>query len=186
MRIGAWLWLASTVCYFVAEAVSASAFAGYDYATMYVSALGEPGASPLAWVINAAFVVQGVLLPVGGWLLTRGAPPLPFRICLVAIVIGNVLIATMHSGAGTVWHGVGAALALVGGNAAALAGARALRPPVAWPGYATTATVLGGLGLLCLIPVVLLVEPVGVWERGSVYAIYAWQTLTAVLVLRSR
>jgi hypothetical protein len=30
------------------------------------------------------------------------------------------------------------------------------------------------------------VSPIGAWERGSIYAIYAWQVTTAVVIIARR
>jgi hypothetical protein len=35
-----------------------------------------------------------------------------------------------------------------------------------------------------ILDTTLAVLPIGAWERGSVYSIYAWQTVTAVYFLR--
>jgi hypothetical membrane protein len=185
-RTGALLWIASAVCYFAAEAVAATAVDTYGYATNYVSDLGDPGRSPHAAVMNAAFVVQALAFPIGAWLVCRAGQTrraLPFLALAVCNGVGNLLVAAVHSGMGSAWHGVGAALALVGGNAAVLVGSSTLRPATATPAYRVMSVALGVLGLLCLVAVVFELAPIGAWERGSVYAIYAWQVATAVMVL---
>jgi hypothetical protein len=64
-----------------------------------------------------------------------------------------------------------------------VAGAWALRPAAGFRGHRAVSLVLGVVGLACLVVVASAVPPVGAWERGSVYTIYAWQTITAVAVL---
>lgn len=185
-RTGALLWIASAVCYFAAEAVAAAAFDGYGYATDYVSTLGDPQRSPHAAEMNAAFVVQGLAFPLGAWLVSRAAQAglaLPFLLLAVCNGVGNLLVAAVPSGTGSAWHGVGAAMALIGGNAAVLAGSSVLRSALAAPAYRVMSIALGVSGLLCLLAVAVELAPIGVWERGSVYAIYAWQVATAVTVL---
>jgi hypothetical protein len=53
--------------------------------------------------------------------------------------------------------------------------------------YLAVGVALGALGLLCLAGLVfdtsLTVLPIGIWERGSVYSIYVWQTVTAVYLI---
>jgi hypothetical protein len=194
VRAGALLWIASAVCYFVAEAVAAAALGTYGYATDFVSTLGDPQRSPHAAVMNAAFVMQALAFPLGAWLGSRGtrtrrAPSfttLLFVSLAVCNGVGNLLVAAVHSGSGSTVHGVGAALALIGGNAAVLAGSAVLRPALPAPAYRAVSIALGVLGLLCLLAVAYELQPIGAWERGSVYPIYAWQILTAVLLLARR
>lgn len=185
-RVGAFLWIASAVCYFVAEAVAAAAFDTYGYATDYVSTLGDPQWSPRAALINGAFVLQALAFPVGGWLVlraVRAAKVVPFMSLAVCNGVGNLLVAAVPSGSGSAWHGVGAAMALIGGNAAVLAGSSGLRSALAAPAYRVASIGLGVFGLLCLLAVVFELPPIGAWERGSVYPIYAWQAVTAVVLI---
>jgi hypothetical membrane protein len=179
VRVGALLWIASTVCFFTAEAIVASAVPGYDYATDYISMLGDPNSSPRAGLMNAAFIAQAIAFPLGAWLVTRGSR---LRITLAFLTfatingLGNLLVASVHSGAGSVIHPIGASLAIAGGNLAALTG----------PAHRVTSVVLGGVGLLCLVLVALGTPLVGLWERGSVYTIFGWQAYAAVRLLNHR
>jgi hypothetical protein len=49
---------------------------------------------------------------------------------------------------------------------------------------------LAVLGFACLValqfPAAHAAVPVGAWERGAVYAVYAWQTLTGVYLIVRR
>jgi hypothetical protein len=185
-RVGALLWIASAVCYFVAEATRAAALDTSGYTTDFVSTLGDPQRSPRAALMNAAFVAQAVAFPIGGWFVSRAVRTraAPFMALAVGNGVGNLLVAAVHSGSGSAVHGVGAALALIGGNAAVLAGSSVLRPALAAPAYRAVSIALGVFGLLCLLAVGVELSPIGAWERGSVYAIYAWQVVTAVVVIR--
>lgn len=194
LRIGALAWVVSALAYFVAEAVAASAMPRYGYATDYISTLGAPGLSPLAGLMNAAFVVQAILFPVGAALTVNGAEARKksaFLFFAVLNGIGNFLVATWHSGpsgGGPDWHGVGAFLAIAGGNVAVLLGTLAFRRAGASRAYLAVGVALGTLGLACLVGLTvdtsLTVLPIGAWERGSVYSIYLWQVITAVYYLR--
>ena len=171
-KIGALLWVASTLAYFAAEAIAAAALPGYSYVADYITRLGLPGTSPRAGVMNAAFLVQGVFFPVGGALLARGVRErmaLPFLAFATLNGVGNVLVGLVP-GDGSVWHLAGAVLAIVGGSLAILVGAPVLRR--------------GLVGLFCVTVFALDALPIGVWERGCVYSIYVWQVATAVVVLR--
>jgi len=182
--LAALLWLLAAAGYLVAEAYAATALPGYRYAADYISTLGDPAVSPWAPLMNAAFAFQGVCFAVATTLFAAQAPRSRNRLWLLMFAvgngIGNVLVALVHSGQGNPWHVIGAVLAIVGGNGAALAGS-------VLPGstaYRVASIGLGTLGLLCLLMVGVGVGPVGLWERGSVYPIFAWQILTAVVLLR--
>ena len=172
-RIGAVAWIASALSYVVIEAVSAAAMGpGYQYCRDYISDLGRPDVSPHAALMNGAFVVQAIAFPLGAALLPRVRKALWFLGFAALNSVGNVLVAVVHSGSGAPAHAVGAVLAVVGGNAAILAYGVA----------AGSRTPLVGLVAFGLFAVG--VPPVGAWERVSVYAIYGWQAVTGVLLLR--
>lgn len=177
--VGAVVWIASALCYVVVEAVAAAAMGGdYHYARDYTSDLGRPDVSPRAALMNAAFVVQAVAFPLGALLMARprSRKMWPFLAFAALNGVGNLLVATVHSGAGSPVHAAGAVLAVVGGNAAILANAVVTRSR--W------SAVLGALGLATFFVFALGLPPVGAWERVSVYAIYLWQAASGVLVLR--
>lgn len=178
--LAALLWLSAAAFYFAAEALAATALPGYGYGADYISTLGDPAVSPRAPLMNAAFAFQGVCFAAAAALLTGPRKRLWFLVFAIGNGIGNVLIAVVHSGQGDPWHVVGAVLAIVGGNGAALVGSGLLAPTA----YRVTSIALGASGLLCLLAVGVGASPVGLWERGSVYPIFAWQILTAVLLLR--
>lgn len=175
-RAGAVAWIASAVGYVVVETVAAAAIPGYDYARDYISDLGRPDISPRAALMNAAFVAQAVAFPLGAFLVARPRKAVPFKVFALANGVGNLLVATVHSGTGAPAHAVGAALAVVGGNAAILAFGVAQR--------SRASVVAGVVGLLTFGLFALGVHPVGAWERASVYAIYLWQAVGGVLIIR--
>jgi hypothetical membrane protein len=190
-------WLSSGLTYLTLEGIAAAAFRPhYSYADNFISDLGIPsGNSPLAWLMNIAFCLQGTLFLLGAILTVRAvAPPKAglFLTFAAANAAGNLLIAAFHSGpaahaSGTGWvHAVGAVLAIVGGNAAILAGSR-----VIGGGHRRVSLALGVFGLLSFV--LFLVEmkassaaPLGVPERCSVYSITAWQLLTGAWLLSRR
>jgi hypothetical membrane protein len=96
-RLGAGLWL---LCFqfFVGEQIARLGWAGhYSMARNYISDLGavrcggSPACSSLHWVMNASFVLQGLLI-VFGAVLVRGFFPtrLVYRIALALLVIAGV------------------------------------------------------------------------------------------------
>jgi hypothetical membrane protein len=176
-RIGAIAWIASALCYVAIEAAAAAAMGpGYEYARDYVSDLGRPGVSPHAALMNGAFVVQAIAFPLGAVLLLRARKALWVLGFAVLNGVGNVLVAVVHSGSGAPAHAVGAVLAVVGGNAAILAYGVAAG--------SRTSLVVGVVGLVAFGIFAAGVPPVGAWERVSVYAIYGWQAVTGLLLLR--
>ncbi|MGW0160487.1 DUF998 domain-containing protein [Mycobacterium sp. NPDC003323] len=177
--LAAVLWVLGAVGFFAAEALAAAALPGYGYDADYISTLGEPAVSPRAALMNAAFVLQGVCFAAAALLIARNR--LWFMVFALCNGIGNILVAVVHSGQGSAWHGVGAALAIAGGNCAAIAGATLVSGS---RGHRVASMTLGGVGLLCLLVTATSPAWVGAWERAAVYPIFAWQLLTAVQVLR--
>jgi hypothetical membrane protein len=150
--IGAWSVL-SVLQYFAAESAVIGAWAGpqpYDRRTGYISDLGAVNCglydgrdvcSPLHWLMNASFVVQGLGMLLGALLLSSGllcvaaragvrVPGGPSRKPWLAALWMRVLTGT--AGAGTVivglvpedvgsgWHFAGALMYFVAGAAALL------------------------------------------------------------------
>ncbi len=187
-------WLAAGIVYPSLEFASATGLPGYRYGRDFISDLGRPD-SPLSYLMNTAFVVQGTLFCVGAVLLTRARGDRKFGLFVgfaAANAVGNVVVATMPSGgAGIAWvHVIGAVFAIVGGNAAILAGS----PFVSAGRYYRVASVgLAALGLLSFVLLaiaattsVTTILPGAVWERTSVYTIIGWQVLSALALLVRR
>lgn len=205
------LWLLAGVSWLSGEAVSASAFPGYDYATNYISDLGvaQVGSfqgraidSPLHALMNATFVTQGVCFAVAGVVVAVACTGVARRavvtVGVVAVVhgVGLALVGTFHGSQGSVddgtivFHVLGAAAAIIGGNVVAIvagAGSSAVGAPRA---YRLTSVALGTAGLVALVMLVVdsgssVIDllPDGVWERGAVYTVIAWELLSAVVVL---
>jgi hypothetical membrane protein len=190
-------WISAGLAYLTLEAVAAAAFQPhYNYAHNFISDLGIPSSdSPLAWLMNTAFGVQGTLFLAGAILTVRAVAPRKaglFVTLAAANAVGNLVIAAFHSGPaaraeGTAWvHAIGAVLAIVGGNAAVLAGSRIVS---GWPRKVSVA--LGAFGLLSFVLFVIELRassalPLGALERCSVYSITAWQLLAAAWLLSRR
>ncbi len=201
MRAAGILWIAAAVVYVGTEAVAARVFPGYSYAQNYISDLGVPEVgmfdgrfldSPLSAVMNAGFIAQGVLFLLATLLAARGRPgrlAIPWAILAALHAVGITLVAVFHGGpqaaaSGTiVLHVVGAGLAIVCGNLASIAGGLAIGGRV----FRVFSVAIAVIGLGCLVglqtspPVPAL--PDGVWERGSVYAITAWELVAGILLV---
>lgn len=187
---GAVLWVVAAVGYLILEAFAAAGFEPtYSYAHNYVSDLGVTGSSR-AYLMRAAFFLQGILFLFGALLIVRfpGGPRGRLFLGLVAAnAVGNIVVGTVHSGK---VHVAGAALAIVGGNAAILVGSALVGTAGGQRWYRGISKFVAALGILCLIMLRINsattsvnVLPNGAWERGSIYSITLWQLLTGGWVL---
>lgn len=173
------LWIAAAVVYLLAEAVTASAFPGYSYASNYISDLGIPEVgsyqgraidSPLHPVMNTAFVASGALFLAAAASAARAGvlhPRRPLLGLAVVYAVGISLVGLVHGSQASaddgtgVLHVIGAALAIVGGNVLAIvagvasrrAARRGIGRPSARPGrLASVYPLLSiGLGVLGLV-----------------------------------
>ncbi|WP_461174059.1 DUF998 domain-containing protein [Arthrobacter sp. Z1-9] len=149
--IGAWSVL-SVLQYFAAEAAVIAAWAGprpYDLRTGYISDLGAINCgvfdgrevcSPLNWLMNASFVVQGLGMLLGALLLSSGllrvaalagARVRPGRrtpwLAAVAVRVltgtagaGTVIVGLVPEDVGSGWHFTGAVMYFIAGAVALL------------------------------------------------------------------
>ena len=148
--IGAWSVL-SVLQYFAAEAAVIGDWAGpeaYDLRTGYISDLGALNCgifdgrqvcSPLNWLMNASFVVQGLGMLLGALLLSSGllcvAAVADLRVqprrkpWLAAVWVriltgtagaGTVIVGLVPEDAGSGWHYAGAVMYFLAGAAALL------------------------------------------------------------------
>ncbi len=193
------LWLVGPVGYLVVEKVAAANVKGhYCYLHHYISALGVPDWGRFAYLMNGAFYAQGVMLFVGAVLVTRAAERrgAVFLLSTAAASLGYFLVATVHGGSplaagdGMQWHGVGATLAFVGGNAAIAAGSSIVARAVDarwW--YRAVSLLIAGAGFAAFLALAnynvwtYRYAPIGLVERVPVYSILAWQMFSAIALL---
>ncbi|MDQ1137301.1 putative membrane protein [Microbacterium sp. SORGH_AS 1204] len=203
LRTAGVLFIAAAVVYVGTEAIAGAAFPGYSYAQNYISDLGVPEVgpydgrfldSPLHAVMNAGFLAQGVLFLLATVVAARGLPARPAApwVGLAALhAVGITLVAFVHGGPQSaasgfiVFHVIGAGLAIVCGNLASIAGGVALGARR----FRAFSVGIAAVGLLCLVGLQLQPSlagadvPDGVWERGSVYAITAWELAAGVVLI---
>ncbi|RIJ57188.1 DUF998 domain-containing protein [Clavibacter phaseoli] len=198
-------WIAAAVVYVGTEAIAASAFPGYSYSADYISDLGVPDValyqgraidSPLHAVMNAGFILQGVLYLAAAVIATRALRAGPRRVFLALAAVhavGITVVGIIHGSAssaasGIGWmHVVGAGMAIIAGNAASItAGLGSGRVGAARP-FRVASVALGVVGLVALALLQSLGGSTidGVWERGSVYTVTAWELMAGVAVLVS-
>jgi hypothetical membrane protein len=188
----------------VVEAIVASAWVSppYSYATNYISDLGVSGCptnyggrvicSPLAGLMNGAFVLEGVLFLLGALVLVSAAGGRrDFRgfwrwvfLGLAALHgVGSVLIGMFPETSSSGLHVPGATLAIAGGDLAVLAAGLALRDGI-------VGRVAIAIGIIGIAGAVLLetsnIAPDGVLERMGVYAVTAFDLLVGLWGLASR
>ncbi|PSL51542.1 putative membrane protein [Saccharothrix carnea] len=206
------LWALGSTWYLLSEAVAASAFPNYSYARDYISDLGAVREnpldgrsvdSPLAEVMNLGFLHQGLFYLLGAVFVVRALPAGRGRSAFLTLAVvhaaGNVLVATFHSGRQAVdggtdsLHPIGAVMAILGGNFATVAAALLLRHHAAARFARIAGFTLGGIGTASLLALGLntalgtsLLFEDGTWERGSVYAITAWQLVAATAVFTTK
>ena len=207
-RIAAAALIGGPALYLAAETISAAAWntPSYSYLDNWVSDLGSSTTgvfqgreidSPLYGVMNAGFLVQGLLFAVGLLIVSTRLDGLLRRtgiILTIGTTIGYVLLACFHGSAqaakdGTLaLHFLGATLAILGANTLAIV------LGLAWRRNAATRQLGRGsiaLGVVALIAVVVLFStmgsglPAGMIERVSVYISVFWPVGLAVQLLRS-
>jgi hypothetical protein len=197
LKVAAVLWITGTLIFLLFEGLTAAAVVtSYSYINGYISDLGVPARSPWAALMNAAFWVQGLMFVAGAVLIAMSSGKGRLLVLLAAVnAVGNILVAVAHGGSalvanGYAWlHMLGAILAIVGGNAAILAGSSVAVNAVALKGYRAVSTMLAVVGFVCLVmlSIVILTRrsdlPAGVFERGSVYSILVWQAFTGLVLL---
>ena len=198
-------WIAAAVVYVGTEAIAASAFPGYSYSANYISDLGVPDVavfqgraidSPLHAVMNAGFILQGVLYLAAAVIATRALRAGPRRafLALAAVhAVGITVVGLIHGSAssaasGIGWmHVVGAGMAIIAGNAASITAGLGSGRVGAARAFRVASVALGVLGLVALALLQSLGGSTidGVWERGSVYTVTAWELMAGVAVLVS-
>jgi hypothetical membrane protein len=182
------VWLVGAAVYLVSEAIAAALVPGYSYIADYVSDLG------VSAVMNyGAFMLHGSLFFVGAVIIARSYPHLGwagsgFMLAAAANAAGNVLVGIFRSGVPT--HVIGAGMAIVGGNIAAVIAGLGSRRIGASMSYRVASVAVGVLGIACLLVLVIdgangsRLLPAGLVERGSVYSIIGWEIMTGLAILR--
>jgi hypothetical membrane protein len=146
-RWGGLAWLL-TLQFFVVEAVAAARFDGYSYSRNVISDLGT-ALSPSRSLMNASFVVQGLLIAAGALLLTptlSGAGARVARYLLVLAGLGVLVVGLVHSDHDETLHDIAAGVYFVAGAIGVIALAYGARPRSERLG-----TLLAVLGLVALV-----------------------------------
>jgi hypothetical membrane protein len=212
-RIAGAVFVVAALGWFLLEAIAASQFPGYSYASNYISDLGvpDPGVfqgrslnSPLSSVANFMFITQGLLFLAAATIVVRtataGVGRWLFLLFSVGYAIGFILIGAFHGSAqattnGTfMLHVLGGSLGCVFGNLAIIAAglsAHKLGAPVAYRNFSLGISFVSIASLAILVGtssgatiVQVSSGPLdGIWERGGCYAIIIWELVTGVVLL---
>jgi hypothetical membrane protein len=173
LRAGACAWLL-TLQFFVVEAIAAVRVPGYSRVADTISALGGL-ASPAHRLMNASFVLQGVLILTGALLLRpalRGRGARAATGLLSVSAVGVVLVGIFPLDGYTGLHATGAVLHLVGSGLGLLALAYGLRPRSEALGTVVVLLGLAGTAMTAffLVGVTELLGRGGT-ERGAAYVL---------------
>jgi hypothetical membrane protein len=199
-RAGAAVFIVAGLQYASLEAIAAAAWTSppYDYASNYISDLGVPEPqlydgrvvdSPLAWVMNTAFVLDGVLFALAAVLLGTlfsGIWRWLFLTFALLHGVGSVLVGLFNEAAdaGSL-HLLGALLSIVFGNLAVFVVGLSRRRLGLPPWLGIVSLMLPVLGLLSEAVLFVTTDPAfdGLWERGGVYSITVWELLFGAAML---
>ncbi|WP_166442111.1 DUF998 domain-containing protein [Nakamurella flava] len=205
--VGAVLLIANAVVYLASEAITAAAWRApaYSYRRNYISDLGVPDVvesggrlidSPLHGLMNTAFLVHGAVFVLAALLLRpvirRPRARWAYLILAVLHGVGNGLVGLFHSSGidttatTSALHGLGAVLAIGGGNAAAIVvGVDLFRRR---RGLGATFIAMGALGIGASLSLLITMggDVDGIPERISVYTIQAAEILAGAALLMGR
>jgi hypothetical membrane protein len=169
--------------FFVAEQIARLGWPGpYSMTRDYISDLGA-GRSPLHWVMNGSFQLQGLLIFFGTVLVRRFFPAKPvywIALSLLAVAgVGVLLVGLVPEDEDIRWHLMGAAANFAGGNLAMIL--LGLASTKQWYGRITL--LLGSAGLLATLALMFrsgLGSEVGMVERLAAYPLPLWLTWTGL------
>jgi hypothetical membrane protein len=188
-RWGGLAWLL-TLQFFVVETVAALRFGGaYSRADDVISDLGA-SYSPAAGLMNASFVLQGVLIIAGAFLLRAALPQAAGRLSVALLTVaglGVIVVGVVPLDADGTVHAVGAVAYLAGSGLGLLALAHALRSRSEAVGSAVAL-----LGLLATVATVFFLAGItrflgeGGTERAAAYALPVALAVAGVALWRSR
>jgi len=187
-RSGGLVWVL-TLQFFVVEAIAAARFGGYSYSADVISDLGT-AESAARTLMNASFVVQGLLIAAGAVLLAPGLSGTGGKLARVLLVVaglGVLLVGLFPSDGNATVHQIGAGAHFVGGAMGLIALAYGVRPRSEALG--TTIAVLGLLGLIGTLffgAAVFLFLGEGGMERVAGYVLPIGLTVAGIALWRQK
>jgi hypothetical membrane protein len=146
-RLGGLAWVL-TLQFFVVEAIAAARYGGYSYSADVISDLGTAGSAARV-LMNASFVVQGLLIAGGALLLGPGLAGTGGKVARVLLVVsglGVLLVGLFPSDGNATVHELAAGAHLLGGGIGLIALAYGVRPRS--EGLGTALALLGLVGVI--------------------------------------
>jgi hypothetical membrane protein len=192
-RTRPWLgagWWALCFQFFVAEQIARLRWPGhYSMSMNWISDLGAAH-SPLHWVMNGSFVVQGVLISVGAILMRRLFPAKgSYRVALLLFLVSGVgvlVVGLVPEDSDAQVHRLAALAHLLAGNLAMILMGVAMVAGTARVRFRGVITLLAGLlGLTALVLLGLGEKNVGTFERLAAYPLTLWLTWTGWLMFHA-
>ncbi|MCW2617929.1 MAG: conserved rane protein of unknown function [Modestobacter sp.] len=172
-RWGGLAWVL-TLQFFVVEAIAASQYGGYSYSANVVSDLGTADSSARL-LMNASFVLQGLLIAAGALLLGPGLSGTGGRLARALLVIaglGVLLVGVFPSDGNATVHEIAAGAHFLGGGLGLIALAYGLRPRSEALGTALALLgLVGVIGTIFFGSVVFLGLGEGGMERVAAYVL---------------
>jgi hypothetical membrane protein len=180
--VGFGLW---SLCFqfFVGEQIARLGWPGpYSMTRDYISDLGA-ARSPLHWVMNSSFALQGLLIFFGTVLVRRFYPAKPvywIALSLLAVAgVGVLVVGLAPEDENVRLHLMGAAANFLGGNLAMIL----LGLVSSKQGYGRITLVLGSAGLLATLALMFrsgFGSEIGMIERLAAYPLPLWLTWTGL------
>ncbi|HEV7870706.1 MAG TPA: DUF998 domain-containing protein [Modestobacter sp.] len=172
-RWGGLAWVL-TLQFFLAEAIAAAQYGGYSYSANVISDLGTADSSARL-LMNASFVLQGLLIATGALLLgpaLSGTGGRLARALLVIAGLGVLLVGLFPSDGNATVHEIAAGAHFLGGGLGLIALAYGLRPRSEALGTALALLGLSGvIGTIFFGSVVFLGLGEGGMERVAGYVV---------------
>lgn len=193
--------------YFIAECIAAIAWATpYSWSRNYISDLGVPEClnngqldrivcSPLHGVMNAGFIAQAIIVIIvticlvhllskrWSYLVACIAVVYSIGLLMVGLFPGSVAENLGGDSTRMMLHGIGALLAIVGGNLLVLVTALGVRTK--FPDYALVSFLLGIVGIMATLLFAMQIDlglGIGTMERIAVNPVALWIILTGAIM----
>ena len=191
-KIAGIIFIAGSLYYFIAEAISAIFFNDSlinTYIIHTISELGIPNFnSPLFWLMNLAFIIIGLTLLFGNFYKFKDfiiKNKLVFYILTVITSFGVVIVALIHGGnlLTSGYHTLGAVMAILGGNILLVLISKSMDE---FKIYQKSTLILGLIGLIVFWIMFFNLKNMymPVLERLSVYTLILWSFLTGVYLVK--
>lgn len=182
----------ASLYYMVAEFISAIYFNFSLYQTYFlhtISELGIPDISQFSWLMNSGFVVIGLALSFSNFYKFNEfivKNKVIFYILTLITSVGVIIVAIIHGGNPVVatYHGMGATMAIVGGNLLLVVISKSMPQ---FETYQKVTLILGSLGLFSFaVMIIFYTNPLlmPIFERISVYTMIFWCFLTGITLAK--